>query len=195
MRACKCYESCFSQCSFLLLVSYVVYETESDWACSLGILTSKRLSLLGLFLLLWVHLFFHGGFSIELAFHLLCAGVGHTTHAAHIFGLLVDLLHVVAWSKHLVLHHAAHAVRRSVHLLLSFALFATALVKRRVQLDLGIFEDIAQVLRNAVLWTQVLLSKVDGLLVTQDGCGVGSEELLFDTHVVIGNGKDGRTIL
>jgi hypothetical protein len=55
-------------------------------------------------------------------------------------------------------------------------------------LDLGVFEDIAQVLCDAVLWAQVLLCEVDGLLVGQDGGGVRAQELLLHTHVVIGNG-------
>jgi len=202
VHTCKCYESCFSLCAFFLqfalfqLVSCVVYvtETESVWTCSLGSLTFLRLSLLRVILMLSVDFLLGASVLLVLFVHLLLAGKRHTTHAAHILGFFVDLLHVMARRQHLVLSNASHAVL-GTDLLLSFALLASTLVEGRVQLDFGVFENIAQVLSDAVLWSQVLLGEVDGLLVAKDGCRVRSEEFLFDTHIVVGDGEDSRTIL
>ena len=89
-------------------------------------LTSGLQSLL--ILLSWIDFFFCGGLTLEFALHLLTAE-GHADHATHVFSLLVDLLHVLSWGKHLVLLHASHASLRSTHLLaLSFAFLATALI-------------------------------------------------------------------
>lgn len=218
VHTCKCYESCFSLCAFFLqfalfqLVSCVVYvtETESVWTCSLGSLTFLRLSLLRVILMLSVDFLLGASVLLVIFVHLLLAGKRHTTHAAHILGFFVDLLHVMARRQHLVLSNASHAVL-GTDLLLSFALLASTLVEGRVQLfttnarscsrnsnaylDFGVFENIAQVLSDAVLWSQVLLGEVDGLLVAKDGCRVRSEEFLFDTHIVVGDGEDSRTIL
>ena len=67
-------------------------------------------------------------------FLLLLFGVLHLLHGAAVFCLLVDRLHVVPRREHLV---PAHATRTRPHrslLTLTFAFFATALVKGRVQL-------------------------------------------------------------
>lgn len=102
--------------------------------CSLGRLTVTSGNLSLLVLLSGVNLFLSGGLTLEFAFHLLTAE-GHTNHATHVLSLLVDLLHVLSWRKHLVLLHATHASLGRTHLLaLSFAFLTTALVKRRVQL-------------------------------------------------------------
>ena len=56
---------------------------------------------------------------------------GHLGHGSTVFGLLVDLLHVVHWSHHVLLAHHLHrclAVATSSLLSLPFALLATALV-------------------------------------------------------------------
>ena len=56
---------------------------------------------------------------------------GHLGHGSTVFGLLVDLLHVVHWSHHVLLAHHLHrclAVTTSSLLSLPFALLATALV-------------------------------------------------------------------
>ena len=62
---------------------------------------------------------------------------GHLGHGSTVFGLLVDLLHVVHWSHHVLLAHHLHrclAVATSPLLSLPFALLATALVQGRIQL-------------------------------------------------------------
>ena len=56
---------------------------------------------------------------------------GHLGHGSTVFGLLVDLLHVVHWGHHVLLPHHLHrclAVASSSLLSLPFALLATALV-------------------------------------------------------------------
>ena len=56
---------------------------------------------------------------------------GHLGHGSTVFGLLVDLLHVVHWSHHVLLAHHLHrclAVATSSLLSLPFALLATALI-------------------------------------------------------------------
>ena len=60
--------------------------------------------------------------------------------------------------------------------------------------DLSVFENASQVLRDPVIRAKVLLGEVDCLFVTQNGRWVRTEELLLDTHVVIGNGEHGRSI-
>ena len=60
--------------------------------------------------------------------------------------------------------------------------------RRATYLNLGVLKDITEVLRDAILRPQVLLSEVNGLLVREDGGRVRAEELLLDTHVVVGNG-------
>ena len=54
-------------------------------------------------------------------------------------------------------------------------------------LDFGILKNIAEVLSDAIFRSQILLSKVDGLFVGKDGRGIRAEELLLNTHVVIGD--------
>ena len=56
---------------------------------------------------------------------------GHLGHGSTVFGLLVDLLHVVHRGHHVLLSHHLHrclAVASSSLLSLPFALFATTLV-------------------------------------------------------------------
>ena len=63
-------------------------------------------------------------------FQVLLFGV-HLGHGSTVFGLLVDLLHVVHWGHHVLLSHHLHrclAVASSSLLSLPFALLATALV-------------------------------------------------------------------
>mmetsp|Transcript_5275 Transcript_5275/g.7063 ORF Transcript_5275/g.7063 Transcript_5275/m.7063 type:complete len:213 (-) Transcript_5275:649-1287(-) len=191
--ACKCYESCYSQSALFLLRALSLLPPEARnrfcfFKLSLGSLALNR-HLLVLFVLLLVD----AGFFLLVQL-LLCAGHGRAhTHMLH---LLVDLLHAVARGQHLVLAHSTHRVRRSHPLLaFSFAFLATALVESSVQLDFGIFENVSQVLRDAVLGAQVLLREVDSLLVAENGCGVRSQELLFHAHVVICDGEDGSAVL
>ena len=71
-----------------------------------------------------------------LVFQVLLFG-GHLSHGSTIFGLLVDLLHVVHWGHHVLLAHHLHrclAVATSPLLSLPFALLAAALVQGRIQL-------------------------------------------------------------
>ena len=62
-------------------------------------------------------------------------------------------------------------------------------------LDLGVLKDIAEVLGDSVFRSQILLSKVHGLFVGKDGRGIRAEELLLDTHVVIGDSQDCCAVL
>ena len=61
---------------------------------------------------------------------------GHGAHATHVFGLFVDLLHVVARSQHLVLAHSALTTLATAHALLSFpfAFFGTSFVECSIEL-------------------------------------------------------------
>ena len=61
--------------------------------------------------------------------------------------------------------------------------------------DLCVFKNAPQVLSDAIIRAQVLLSEVDGLLVAKNGSGVRAEELLLYTHVVVGNRKHGCPVL
>jgi hypothetical protein len=64
-----------------------------------------------------------------------------------------------------------------------------------IKLVLGILIDVSEVLRDAIFGSEVLLSEIDCLFVAEDGGRVGTQEFLLYSHVVIGDGKDGGTVL
>lgn len=67
--------------------------------------------------------------------------------------------------------------------------------KSKTYLDLGVIEHVSQVLRDTIIWAQILLSEVDGLLVGQDRGRVRTKELLLDSHVVVGDGEHSSAVL
>jgi len=57
-----------------------------------------------------------------------------------------------------------------------------------VQFVFRILVDVSKILGDAVIRSKMLLCKVNCLFIAENGCGVGTKELLFDTHVVVGDG-------
>ena len=62
-------------------------------------------------------------------------------------------------------------------------------------LNFSVLKNVSQILCDAVLWPKILLCKVDGLLVRQDGCWVRAEEFLLHTHVVVSDSEYCSAIL
>lgn len=170
-----------------LLVSAIVH-LDLLLLGGISFLLLKICLILGGFLLRELLLFGH------LLLHLILFGGLVLSHGAHILGFLVDLLHVMAGGQHLVLAHSARSASSPLFTL-PFAFLASSFVKGSVELDLGVFENVAQVLGDTVFGSQILLCEVHGLLVRQDRGRVGSEELLLNAHVVIGDGENSSSIL
>ena len=61
-------------------------------------------------------------------------------------------------------------------------------------LDFSVFENISQVLGDAVIRSQVLFRKVDSLLVLQDRSRVRLQELLFNAHIMVSNRQHGSSV-
>ena len=73
-------------------------------------------------------------FIIMLLVEVLLFGVLHLLHGTAVLGLLVDWLHVMSWSEHLVPTHTASTCAHRTFLTFPFAFFATALVQGSIQL-------------------------------------------------------------
>ena len=113
--ACKCYESCFSQCVCLfwlflsgrprsLLISLHRLRLLHAAFVSCDLVDGLLLIFInyGLFLLLLLLLLLLFVVLILLDL-LLFSGAGHLAHSHVVFGLFVDRLHVVSRRQHLVL--------------------------------------------------------------------------------------------
>lgn len=76
-----------------------------------------------------------------------------------------------------------------------FHLIPLLLSVSRVQLSSCILINVLQVLRNSVIRPKVLFSEVKCLFIAENRSMVGSQELLLDSHVVVGNCKHTDSIL
>ena len=49
----------------------------------------------------------------------------------------------------------------------------------------SVLKHIPQILSDAIVWTQVLLSEIDSFLVRENRSWIRPQELLLDTHIVV----------
>lgn len=105
--------------------------------------------------------------------------------------LLVDFLHVVTGSQHLLvlLLGGSTLLCRSLSSLASFFVHAA------VQLNLRVFENASEILGDPVISSEILLSKVDRFFVGENGSRIRAEELLLDAHIVVRNREYSGSIL
>jgi len=101
--------------------------------------------------------------------------------------LFFYFLHIVVIARSQHLFVALELIGLLLALSAFYWLFNTFFVQRLVQLNLSVLKDIPEVLGDTVVRSQILLSKVDCLLVAQDCCRIRLQKFLLDSHIMVSN--------